>query len=109
MRSRLAQPGDPVPCIKCDRREPGLSWGDYCSVCREELDKKASSIARRAAILGALIMGASLFFQGLTDFKSRLFGAASVLLVYLIVQRVVSRAVLEYQRREDSKTVSRRL
>lgn len=101
MRSPLGRNAEPVPCVRCDRREPGLGWGDYCSVCRAEQEGAANRIARRIALLGAGLMGASLVWQGLPDFKARLFGAASAVLVYLILWRIVSRAVLEYRRRGD--------
>ena len=104
-RLPLGRGADPVPCVKCDRREVGLSWGDYCSVCREEQEGAANRIARRVAVIGAALLGASLVWQGLPDLKARLFGAVSAVLVYLILRRLVSRGVLEYRRRNDSKAL----
>jgi hypothetical protein len=108
MASLLGRAGDPVPCVRCDRREVGLAWGDYCSVCREERDRQANRVARRAGLIGAGALGAALLLQGLVDFKARLFAGASVLLVYVIIRRLVSRGVLEYLVRQDRNAVGNR-
>jgi hypothetical protein len=108
MRSPLGRAAEPVPCVRCDRREPGLAWGEYCSVCREERDKAANRVARRIAILGAALMGFGLFRQGLVDFKTRVFGAAAVVLVYLILRRLVSRGILEYRRSQDVRAAKQK-
>jgi hypothetical protein len=108
MRSLLGRAGEPVPCIRCDRREVGLAWGDYCEVCREERNGRANRAARRAALLGAALIGIFLLRQGLVDFKARLFAGASVLLVYVILRRLVSRGMLEYLLRQDQNAVRNR-
>ena len=108
MLSPLARVGDPVPCVRCGRREVGIAWGDYCPVCREERNAHANRIAGRVALIGAALMGAGLWFQRLVDFKARLFAAASVLLVYVILRRLVTRGVLEYSLRQDRNAVSNR-
>jgi hypothetical protein len=77
-------------------------------VCREERDRYASRLARRAGLAGAALIGAILWWQGLADFKTRLFAGASVVLVYVILHRLVSRAVLEYLLRRDRQAVGNR-
>jgi hypothetical protein len=106
MPSPLGRVGDPVPCVKCGRREVGTAWGDYCPVCREERNARANRIAARVALIGAALMGAGLWLQGLVDFKARLFAGASVLLTYVILRRLVSRGVLEYLLRQDRNAVA---
>ena len=91
---------DKVPCVQCDRREYGLSWGDYCSLCREERQLRADRKAKRIAAVAALAMAGYLFWTTPAQLKQRLFAAASVLLVYHIVRRVVSRVALEYLPKE---------
>ncbi|MBL8985391.1 MAG: hypothetical protein JNJ80_03905 [Gemmatimonadetes bacterium] len=98
--SRLGLKGDPVPCVQCDRREPGLAWGDFCTVCREERAIRANRVARRYAVVAALILAAWLLWKTPPTFTQRIFGAASVLLLYLIVRRIVSRVVQEYLPKE---------
>ena len=108
MRSLLAHAGDPVPCIRCDRREPGIAWGDYCPVCRQERNRQANAIARRAGLIGAALLGAGLWVRGLADFKTRLFAGASILLTYVILRRLVSRGMLEYFLRQDQNAIRNR-
>lgn len=92
--------GEKVPCVQCDRREYGLSWGDYCSVCREQRRRKAEAKAQRIAIVAALVMAGWLMWRTPPDLKQRAFAAASVLLLYLIVRRVVSRLLQEFMPKE---------
>jgi len=99
-RSPLGLGAESVPCVQCDRREPGLSWGDYCSVCKEERRRKADRIGQRYAIVAALVMAAYLIWQTPPALTQRIFAAASVLLVYLIVRRIVSRLLQEYLPKE---------
>lgn len=89
-----------VPCVQCNRREYGLSWGDYCSLCREERLVKAERTAKRVAIAGAALMGGWHLWRTPPDLTQRIFAAASVLLVYLVVRRLVSRLLLEYLPKE---------
>jgi hypothetical protein len=103
---RLNQSGIPglggakVPCVQCDRREYGLSWGDYCSVCREERRRKAERKAQRIAIIPAVVIAAWLIWRAPADLLQRIFAAASVLLVYLITRRIVSRTLQEFMPKE---------
>jgi hypothetical protein len=108
MQSRIGRGAEPVPCVQCDRREPGLAWGEFCSTCRENQERGATRIARWAALLGAAFLGLLLLLEGLADYKTRLFGAASVLLMYVILRRLVWRGVVEYRRRRDMDSVRRR-
>jgi len=94
--SRLGVGGDPVPCVQCERREVGLAWGDYCSVCREERRLLAGARAQRAAILAAIAMAAYLFWKTPPKLGPRVFAATSVLLVYVIIRRIVSRLLMDY-------------
>ena len=77
-------------------------------MCREERDRYAGRLGRRAGLVGAALIGASLWYQGLADFKARLFAGASVVLVYVILHRLVSRAMLEYLLRRDRQAVGNR-
>ncbi len=100
-RSPLAPGGDPVPCVQCDRREAGLSWGDFCSVCRRERARRADRLAQRLAIVAALVLAAYLLiWRTPIHFAQRLFAAASVLLVYLVIRRIVSRLLQEFMPKE---------
>ncbi len=104
-RSRLGYAGEPVPCVQCDRRELGLGWGEYCSVCRERRERHAARIAQRVALGGALLLAAWLIWRTPDAFLPRLFGAASVLLLYVILRRIVGRVVVEYLPKETAGRV----
>lgn len=98
--SRLGLGADPVPCVQCDRREPGLSWGDYCHVCKEERRRKAGRTGQRYAIVAAGLLAAWLIWQTPPALTQRIFAAASVLLTYVIVRRFVSRILEEFMPKE---------
>jgi hypothetical protein len=99
-RSPFGLAPERVPCVQCDRREPGLSWGDYCYVCREERRRKADRLGQRYGIVAALLLAAWLLWRTPPDMPQRIFGAASVFLVYFIVRRTVSRVMQEYLPKE---------
>ncbi len=88
--------GDKVPCVQCDRREYGLSWGDYCSVCREERRRKADGKAQRVAIVAAVLLAAWLTWRTPPDLTQRIFAGISVLLLYLVTRQIVSRMLQEF-------------
>ncbi len=94
-RSPLGFAGDPVPCVQCERREVGLAWGDYCSVCRAERERRANRVARRVGIAGAAVLAGWLIWRTPNEFVPRLFAAASVLLLYVVLRRVAARVALE--------------
>ncbi len=99
-RSPLGLAPEEVPCVQCHRRVPGLSWGDFCVVCLEERRRKAERLAQRYAIGASVLMGAWLIWKTPPAMPQRIFGAASVFLVYIIVRRTVSRLVQEYLPKE---------
>ncbi|MGE0441911.1 MAG: hypothetical protein AB7L66_04715 [Gemmatimonadales bacterium] len=100
LRSPLGLEAEPVPCVQCDRRERGLSWGDFCSICREERRLRANRLGRRWALGAAVVLAGWLFWATPPTPMSRFFGAASVLLIYVIVLRFVSRLLIEFMPKE---------
>lgn len=102
-RSPLGLEGEPVPCVQCERKERGLAWGEFCSPCREERRRKADRAARRYAGAAAILMAAWLLWRTPPTMTQRIFGAASVLLVFVIVRRLVSRLIQEFSPKEIGK------
>lgn len=86
--------------MQCHRRVPGLSWGDFCAICQEERRRKAERLAQRYAIGAAVLMAGWLIWRTPPAMPQRIFGGASVVLVYMIVRRAVSRLVQEYLPKE---------
>ncbi|MGE0555304.1 MAG: hypothetical protein AB7R55_17880 [Gemmatimonadales bacterium] len=95
-RSPLGYAADPVPCVQCDRRERGLAWGDFCTICREEREREAKRVGSRIGILGAAILAAYLIWQTPNELMPRIFAAASVLLLYVIIRVFVSKLRYEF-------------
>jgi len=95
MRSLLGSEPE-VPCVQCDRRERGLAWGDYCSVCKEERRRRANRPARLLSAIAAVLMGAWLTWRTPARLGPRMFAAASVVLTYVVVRRIVFRAAMEF-------------
>jgi len=101
--SRFGPEADPVPCVQCERRERGLAWGDFCSVCKEERRRRADRIAQRWAIGAAFLLGIYLIWRTPPEMTQRIFAAISVILVYVIVRRLVSRLHQEFSPKEIRK------
>jgi len=95
-RSPLGFAADPVPCVQCDRRERGLAWGDFCTICRAEREQEAKRIGSRIGIIGAGVLAAYLLWTTPNELYPRIFAAASVLLVYVIIRVFVSKLRFEF-------------
>lgn len=102
-RSPLGLEPELVPCVQCERRERGLAWGDFCTICREERRRYAERVAQRYAIGAALVMAAWLLWRTPPAMTQRIFGGVSILLVYVIVRRLVSRLIQEFRPKEIRK------
>jgi hypothetical protein len=85
-----------VPCAKCERRVPGLPWGELCPDCRAERQQRATRLAHRISLAATALMAAYVAFRLPGDPTSRLYGAAAVLATYIIVRRVASRVAMEF-------------
>jgi len=102
-RSPLGYAADPVPCVQCDRRERGLAWGDFCTICRAEREREAKRVGSRIGILGAAILAAYLIWQTPNELLPRIFAAASVLLLYVIIRIFVSKLRYEFAPRRPKE------
>ena len=85
-----------VPCPKCERRVPGLPWGELCPDCRGERQRRANRLAHRISLAATALMAAYVAIRLPGDPTSRLYGAIAVLATYIIVRRVASRAAMEF-------------
>ena len=95
MTRSLLGPAD-VPCVLCDRRERGLTWGDYCSACKKARQHKASRIARKASAVAALIMAVWLLIRVPPQLTPRVYAAVTVIVVYVVVRKIVWQVAMEF-------------
>ncbi|MGH7500053.1 MAG: hypothetical protein ACREL3_14535 [Gemmatimonadales bacterium] len=84
-----------VPCAKCERRVPGLQWGELCPECRAERGRRASRLANRISLVATALTAAYVAFRLPPDSTARFYGAIAVVATYIIVRRIVSRVAME--------------
>ena len=85
-----------VPCVKCEKRVPGLAWGDYCPNCRAEREGRASLLARRISQLAAIAMVVYVFVALPNTVGARAWGAIIVAATYLLVRQIVTTLAMEF-------------
>ncbi len=84
-----------VPCAKCQRRVPGLLWGDLCPQCLAERRARASRLANRISLAATALTAAYVALRVPDDPTARFYGAVAVVATYIIVRRIVSRIAME--------------
>lgn len=85
-----------APCVDCGRRTPGLLMGNRCDMCRVERERRASRLAGRISLIAALLVAGWLALRPLPGGGTgRIWSGVTVLVTYLLVRRIVARAVLE--------------
>jgi hypothetical protein len=85
-----------VPCIRCERRVPGLGWGELCPDCRAERKRRASRLASRISLAATVLMAAYVALRVPAAPMARLYGAIAVLATYIIVRRIATLVAMEY-------------
>lgn len=94
MRSLAGLPE--VPCVRCERRVPGLRWGDYCPECLAQRTARARRIGRSISQVSALGMAAYVFLALPNTVGARTWGAIIVAATYFLVRQIVIRIALEF-------------
>jgi hypothetical protein len=84
-----------VPCARCERRVPGLPWGELCPECRAERGRRASRLANRISLAATALTAAYVALRMPDDAMARFYGAVAVLATYIIVRRIVGRIAME--------------
>lgn len=85
-----------VPCVKCERRVPGLRWGEYCPSCLAERRVRAERIARRVAQGAGLLMVLWVFLRLPNTVTARAWGAVIVAGTYVLVRQITIKLAMEY-------------
>jgi hypothetical protein len=87
-----------VPCAKCGRRVPRITWGDLCPECRWEREGRARKISSRAALAATILMGVYVMLRVPADSTARLISVVAVLATYVIVRRIAGRLAMEFMK-----------
>jgi hypothetical protein len=85
-----------VPCARCQRRVPGLRWGDLCPDCLGEREGRARKLARRISLAATVLMAVYVAVRVPAAPMARLYGGIAVLATYIIVRRIVTLVAMEY-------------
>ena len=85
-----------APCVKCQRRVRGLSWGELCPQCRAERWARASRLGGRISLVATALMAAYVALRLPGDPTARFYGAVAVVATYIIVRRIASRIAMEF-------------
>jgi hypothetical protein len=85
-----------VPCARCERRVPGLAWGEFCAQCRAERMTRSSRLGNRIALGATLLMATYVGWRLPVDATARFYGAVAVVATYIIVRRIASRIAMEF-------------
>lgn len=100
MRSSLGS-GAEVPCVQCERRERGLAWGELCTVCRRERERRARRVARYVSGAAGLLTAIWVAFRVPAQLTQRIYAGIAVLAVYALVRKIVFRVAVEFLPREQ--------
>ena len=84
-----------VPCAKCQRRVPGLAWGELCPQCRAERSARASRLANRISLAATALTAAYVALRMPNEPTAHFYGAVAVVATYIIVRRIVGRIAME--------------
>ena len=84
-----------VPCAKCQRRVPGLAWGELCPQCRAERSARASRLANRISLAATALTAAYVALRMPNEPTAHFYGAVAVVATYIIVRRIVCRIAME--------------
>jgi hypothetical protein len=84
-----------VPCARCERRVPGLQWGELCPGCLAERRRRASRLSRRISLPATLLVALYVMLRMPPYPLSRIYGAIAVLATYIVLRRIVTRMATE--------------
>ncbi len=82
-------------CPRC-QREVELPLGELCPACRQEIERRAHRIGRLVALVSTIGVGIYVLLKMPAEPTSRMVGAASIAIWYLLTYLVVKRILREY-------------
>ncbi|MGQ0704241.1 MAG: hypothetical protein ACT4PM_14040 [Gemmatimonadales bacterium] len=99
MRSRLASLEPPAPCARCERRVPGLKWGDLCPDCLAELRRRATPLARIISLVFVAVVIGYAWLRIPLTLTTRLWVAGIAVATYFLVRKIAIQIAVEFMRR----------
>ena len=84
-----------VPCARCEKRVPGLGWGELCGECQAARARRAAGIARRVALAATLAVGLYVALATPPMPLVRVYGVVAILATYLLVRQIALRVAME--------------
>jgi hypothetical protein len=100
MKSQFASfEAPPAPCARCQKRVPGIKWGDLCPDCKAELRRRAMPLARIISLGSALLVILYAWLRIPLRPVTRLWVAAVAIATYLLVRRIVTQIAIEVLRK----------
>jgi hypothetical protein len=88
--------GPSHPCAKCGEFTAGIAIGGLCPNCTRTLERRATRIARLAAIGTTAVLAVYVALTLPVERTPRLVGAASVLLWYVLTFLIAKRVAREW-------------
>ena len=99
MKLQLASLEPPAPCARCEKRVPGVKWGDLCPDCKAELGRRAMPLARIISFASALLVIGYAWLRIPLKPVTRLWVAAIAIATYFLVRKIVTQIAIEVLRK----------
>ncbi len=84
-----------VPCVECGTHARGIDFGERCRECRKRRERRASVVARRAALVAVAGYTVWLVSSPATSMEGRGLAIGGVVVVYLLVHLIAGRLARE--------------
>lgn len=101
MRSRLGSIEPPAPCARCERRVPGVKWGDLCPDCLAELRRRASPVARIISLVFVAVVIGYAWLRIPLTVATRFWVAGVAIATYFLVRRIATQVAVELMNRKQ--------
>ena len=85
----------PAPCARCERRVPGVKWGDLCPECLAELKLRARPVARIISFVAALLVIGYAWLRIPLSPVSRIWVAGIAIATMFLVRKIVTQIAME--------------
>ena len=84
-----------VPCVECGTFVEGIDFVQRCQPCQRRRAARATRVARWAAIVATILIGAWVFWHGPATSLMRWTLAAAIPLTYVLVRTIAFRVAME--------------